>query len=66
MVSIGNSMVSRAIWKKHARVRFSKTIKDFEVLEKTHECVFFQIVREIMLLPINNIHENSNTLPKKG
>ena len=25
--SIGNSMVSSAIWKKHARVSFSKTIK---------------------------------------
>ncbi len=27
IISIGNSMVSSAIWKKHARVRFSKTIK---------------------------------------
>ena len=26
-ISIGNSMVSSAIWKKHARVSFSKTIK---------------------------------------
>ena len=24
---LGNSMVSSAIWKKHARVSFSKTIK---------------------------------------
>ena len=26
VISTGNSMVSSAIWKKHARVRFSKTI----------------------------------------
>ncbi len=26
-ISISNSMVSSAIWKKHARVSFSKTIK---------------------------------------
>ncbi len=26
-VCVGNSMVSSAIWKKHARVSFSKTIK---------------------------------------
>ncbi len=26
-VCIGNSMVSSAIWKRHARVSFSKTIK---------------------------------------
>ena len=27
IASIGNSMISSAIWKKHARVSFSKTIK---------------------------------------
>ncbi len=27
LICIGNSMVSSAIWKKHARVSFSKTIK---------------------------------------
>ena len=27
MISIGNSTVSSAIWKKHARVSFSKTIE---------------------------------------
>ena len=35
-------MVSSAIWKKHARVSFSKTIK---------------IARETKLLLVNNIHE---------
>ena len=49
-------MVSSAIWKKHARVSFSKTIK-IEVFEKrTHECMFLQIARETILLLIN-IHE---------
>ena len=27
--------------------------------------MFFQIARVIMLLPINNIHEKRNTVPKK-
>jgi hypothetical protein len=49
-------MVSSAIWKKHARLSFSKTIK-IEIFEKrTHECMFLQIAREIILLLIN-IHE---------
>ena len=64
-ISIGNSMVSSAIWKKHARVCFSKTIKTARVRRtssiwdfwKTHECVFFQIARETLLLLINNIHD---------
>ena len=49
-------MVLSAIWKK---TRASKFLKDyqmlFEVFEKTCKCVFFQIAREIMLLPINNM-----------
>ncbi len=51
-------MVSSAIWKKHARVSFSKTIKiarvnltiegrvQFEVFEKLTSVCFFQIARE--------------------
>ncbi len=35
IICIGNSMVSRAIWKKHARVSFSKTIKDGQRRSKT-------------------------------
>ena len=53
-------MVSSAIWKKkHAPVSFSKTIKIARVRRtlKTHECMFFQIARENILLLINNIHE---------
>jgi hypothetical protein len=57
--------VSSAIWKKNARMSFSKTIEIAWVwsasaiwsLWKTHECMFFQIAREIILLLINNIHE---------
>ncbi len=58
-------MVSSAIWKKHARVSFSKTIKmhefegrvQFEVFEKLTSVCFFQIARETILLLVNNIHE---------
>ena len=65
VICIGKSMVSSAIWKKHARVSFSNSIKIARVrrtssiwgLWKTHECVFFQIAWETMLLLINNIHE---------
>ena len=64
-ISIGNSIVSSAIWKKHARVSFSKTTKTARVrrtsaiwcLWKTHEWMFFQIARETILLLINKIHE---------
>ncbi len=60
-------MVSSAIWKKHARVSFSKTIEiarvrrtsaQFEVFEKLTSACFFQIARETILLLVNNIHEN--------
>ncbi len=49
-------MVSSGIWKKHTGVSFSKTIEivQFEVFEKLdHECVFFQIARETILLLVN-------------
>ncbi len=64
-------MVSSAIWKKHARVSFSKTIKiarvnltiegrvQFEVFEKLTSVCFFQIARETILLLVNNIHEKN-------
>ena len=50
---LGNSMVSSAIWKKHARVSFSKTIKGllrmkchkFEVFEKQMSAYFPKIAR---------------------
>ena len=56
---------STNIWKKHAQVSFSKTIKIAQIrrtsaiwgLWKTHKCLFFQIARETMLLLINNIHD---------
>ena len=63
-------MVSSAIWKKHARVSFSKTIKlhESEARVELRECnlkplknsrvyYVFQIARETILLLINNIHE---------
>ena len=53
--------------KKQAQVSFPKTTKWHESEErvlfvdfqKKHECVIFQISREIILLPINNVHENA-------
>ena len=40
-ISMGNSMVSKAIWEKHARVSFSKTIEDkFEVFENSESVCF--------------------------
>jgi hypothetical protein len=48
-ISIGNSMVSSAIRKKHARVNFSQTIKIWR-LWKTYECMFFQIARKTIIL----------------
>ncbi len=53
-------MVSSAIWKKHARVSFSKMIeiaKDECNLKNSRVYVFFQIARETILLLVNNIHE---------
>ena len=69
-ISIGNSMVSSAIWKKHARVSFSKTIEirrrsksegrvQFDVFEKLTSVCFFQIARETILLLVNNIYEKN-------
>ncbi len=46
LICIGNSMVSSAIWKKHARVSFSKTIEiamQFEVFEKLTSVCFFKL-----------------------
>ena len=63
-VSIGNSMVSSAIWKKHARVSFSKTYKIARVRRTSSICVFeklmsvcfSQISRETKLLLDNNLY----------
>ena len=46
-------MVSSAIWKTHARVSFSKTIK----IARVRRTSFFQIPRETILLLVNSIHE---------
>ncbi len=52
-------MVSSAIWKKHARVSFSKVEFFFFliVFEKLTSVCFFQIARETILLLVNNMHE---------
>ena len=63
-ISIGNSMVSSAIWEKHARVSFSKTHKmtstkdecNLCVFEKLMSACFSQISREIILLLDNNLY----------
>ena len=63
-ISIGNSMVSSAIWEKHARVSFSKTYKIARVRRTSSICVFeklmsacfSQISRETILLLDNNLY----------
>lgn len=66
-------MFSSALWKKRAQASFSRAIKIAQIrrkigiwrLWKYHECILFQIARETMLLPINNVHEkarNGNSL----
>ena len=62
-VNIGNSIISSAIWKNHARVSFSKNLKHeskgrvlFVVFEKYTSARLFRF--QIMLLLINNVHEN--------
>ena len=52
-------MVSSAIWKKHARVSFLKTIKDYLKSLKNSRVLVFQIARETMLLLINSIREKN-------
>ena len=41
-ISIGNSMVSSAIWEKHARVSFSKTYKIARVRRTSAICAFLK------------------------
>ena len=63
-ICIGNSMVSSAIWEKHARVSFSKTYKIARVRRTSSICVFeklmsacfSQISRETILLLDNNLY----------
>ena len=42
LISIGNSMVSSAIWEKHARVSFSKTYKIARVRRMSAICAFLK------------------------
>ena len=42
IVSIGNSMVSSAIWEKHVRVSFSKTYKIARVRRMSAICAFLK------------------------
>ena len=52
-ISIGNSIISSAITDKQARVSFNG--RALFAVFKTHECLFYVIAREIILLLINNI-----------
>ena len=42
IVSIGNSMVSSAIWEKHVQVSFSKTYKIARVRRMSAICAFLK------------------------
>ena len=63
---IGSRIVSSAIWIKHARVGLkehqnSTSPKDgcyLRSLKKLTSACFIQILRETILLRINNIHKN--------
>ena len=68
-ISIGNHMISSAIWNKKAQVNFSKTNKSARArrasalcgLWKIYKCLFNpNCTRKIMWLLINNIHEKHN------
>ena len=65
-ISIGNHMISSAIWNKYARVNFSKTNKIARTrkgsaiccLWKFYKCLFIpNCTRKIMWLLINNMHK---------
>ncbi len=57
-ISIGNNIVSSAIWKKHARVLYEEQVL-FEVFEKlTSACFFFKLREKscrYLLLYIENL-----------
>jgi hypothetical protein len=58
-------MVSSAIWKKHARVSFSKTIKivfEKEVFEKVTSVCFSNCTRNHTITYYNNIHNDITRL----
>ena len=60
-IGIGNSMVSSAVWKKHARVSFSKRIEiarvgrrvQFEVFEKLTSVCFLKLHEKPYILLVN-------------
>ena len=63
-ISMDNSMISNAIWEKHARVSFSKTIEDkFEVFENSesvcfsrfHEKQYYYLLQSFQLKCCSNI-----------
>ena len=63
VISISNSMVSSAIWKKHSRVSFPMTPKpagrvQFGVVKKLTSACYFKTARETMLLLVDNIKGN--------
>ena len=46
------------VFQRRSKLHESEGRVQFEVFElKTHECMFFQIARGTILLPVNNIHE---------
>ena len=72
VISIGNHMISSAIWDKSARVNFSKANQIARArrasaicgLWKIYECWFIpNCTREIMWLLVNNIHAKFPLFP---
>ena len=60
-VCIGNSMVSSAIWKKHARVSFSKTI--LKSLENSRVYVFSNCTRNHTITYYTTKYMETDVLP---
>ena len=46
-ISIGNNMISSAVWCKYARVNFSKTTKLHEPVEKSRQTTFWKHARAL-------------------
>ena len=69
-LSIGNNIISSAIWHKYALINFSTKLHEpagqvgFVIFEKI-KCLSYQIAREIILLLVNNVHEKRPQKAKK-
>ena len=69
-LSIGNNIISSAIWRKYAlvnvnKIAWTRRASGIRNLWKIYECLSYQIAREIILLLVNNVHEKRPQKAKK-